>query len=84
MYNNPPRVADCDDERAADRSFGRLLDAVALGAVLVLAWRACHGRHHHRRRGRSACAPADVEAWEAEGGRPLPSEHVTPTAHKPA
>lgn len=53
-----------------------LLDALLLGGVLALAWRACHARHRHRRRGSSARAPEAVHRWEGEGGRPLPAEHA--------
>ena len=52
----------------------RLLDALALAALLGLAWCACRASHQHRRTSRSVSAPAAVHTWEAEGGRPLP-EH---------
>ncbi|WP_457391680.1 hypothetical protein [Roseateles sp. P5_E1] len=64
--------ADCHDP--AGLSLTRLLDALALGAVLVLAWRACHGHHHRRRRAHSARAPVAVQTWEGEGGRPTPTD----------
>jgi len=63
-------------------SLTRLLDALALGTVLALAWRACHGKHHHCRHTRSARPPAAVNTWEGEGGRPLPTEHEASTANK--
>lgn len=61
----------------------RVLDVLALGAVLALAWRACHGQHRERRSKRSARAPAAVHTWEGEGGRPLPSEPATEAAAAP-
>lgn len=76
-----PCLHDTDeDDRRTGLSLTRLLDAVALGAVLTLAWRACRGRHHHRRHTRSARAPSDVHTWEGEGGRPLPTDHEASTA----
>lgn len=68
-------LSDTDCGEAPRLSLSRLLDALALGAVLALAWRACSGHHHQRRSARSARAPAPVHTWEGEGGRPLPEEH---------
>jgi hypothetical protein len=70
-----PTFSDAEGGDAPRPSLSRLLDALALGAVLALAWRACRGHHHQRRRARSARAPAAVHTWEGEGGRPLPEEH---------
>lgn len=76
-----PLFPDADDgDTAAGLSLTRLLDALALGAVLVLAWRACRGKHRHRRSTRSVRAPAAVHTWEGEGGRPLPTEHEASAA----
>lgn len=63
-------------------SLTRLLDGVALGAALMLAWRACRRHHLHRRHNRSAGAPAPMQTWEGEGGRPLPAEHEASTAQR--
>lgn len=58
----------------------QLAELVALGVLLTFAWRACGARHKHRRLSRSARAPLEVQAWEGEGGRPLPAEHLSSTA----
>lgn len=73
-----------EDDTRAGLSLTRLLDALALGTVLMLAWRACRGRHQHRRSTRSARAPTAVHTWESEGGRPLPTEHEASTANRAA
>lgn len=66
-----------DDHETVDgAALLRLIDALALGAVVALAWRACRRKHHHRRNTSSARAPAPVHTWEGEGGRPLPTEHA--------
>lgn len=49
-------------------------EAVVLGSLLALAWRACRAKHGHRHACRSVRAPAAVHTWEGEGGRPLPAE----------
>jgi hypothetical protein len=72
MSNPLLRDADCRD--TAGHSLTRLLDALALGAVLVLAWRTCHGHHHRRRSAHSARAPVAVQTWEGEGGRPTTTD----------
>lgn len=65
--------------RARERAPSQLLEVLALGALLALAWRACGVRHHRRRSSRCARAPEEVQAWEGEGGRPLPPEHAAST-----
>jgi hypothetical protein len=78
-----PCLHDTDeDDTRSGLSLTRLLDALALGTVLMLAWRACHGHHHRRRTTRSARAPAAVHTWEGEGGRPLPTEHEASTVNR--
>ncbi|WP_457424439.1 hypothetical protein [Roseateles sp. P5_E7] len=76
-----------DAHRAGDHAPSRLVELLALGALLALAWRACGARHHRRRLARSARAPEEVQTWEGEGGRPLPAEHaastVSPSARMP-
>ncbi|MFG6432186.1 hypothetical protein [Roseateles sp. LYH14W] len=49
--------------------------AATLGALMTLAWRACSATHARRCGGRCARAPAALQDWEGEGGRPLPDEH---------
>ncbi len=67
----------CDDRETVDgAALLRLIDALALGTVVALAWRTCQRKHHHRRNTSSARAPAPVHTWEGEGGRPLPAEHA--------
>jgi hypothetical protein len=68
------------DREDADAALLHLAGVVALGGLLALAWRACHARHQHRRASRSPRAPATVDRWEGEGGRPLPPEHEASTA----
>ena len=69
-----------DVEALAAPSLTRLLDALALGATLWLAWRACQRRHRHRHQGRCAGAPVHMQTWEGAGGRPLPPEQGVSTA----
>lgn len=70
----PTPPAHSDDDTPG-RSWPRLLDAVALGAVLALAWQACSATKRRRLHARSARVPADVHTWEGEGGPPLPDDH---------
>lgn len=64
---------DCPGPEAG-AALRHLAEAVVLGSLLALAWRACRAKHGHRHSGRSARAPAAVHTWEGEGGRPLPTE----------
>lgn len=78
-----------DDREVVDSvALLRLIDALALGTIVALAWRACRRKHRHRRATSSACTPAPVHTWEGEGGRPLPAEHaasgVTAGPRRPA
>lgn len=77
MWNDlfPPPDRD-DDAGTGESGLLRALNVLALGTVLVLAWRACSTRHRHRRTARSARTPAPVQTWESEGGRPLPDDHA--------
>lgn len=60
-----------DADAARDNTLLRAAGALALGTLLVMAWRACHGTHRRRRASRPAGAPAAEHTWEGEGGRPL-------------
>jgi hypothetical protein len=70
-------AADSDDDALL-----RLAGVVALGGLLALCWTACATRHRHRRVSQSPRAPASVNRWEGEGGRPLPAEHEASTVAK--
>lgn len=72
MSHLPSSSSSC----AADTrdACGRLAAGAALVALLALAWRRCQERHSHRRSARSPRAPRAEQTWEAEGGRPTPSE----------
>jgi len=69
-----------DVEAPSAPSLTRLLDALALGGALWLAWRACQRRHRHRHHSRCAGTTVPMQTWEGEGGRPPPPEHGVSTA----
>ncbi len=60
----------CDDADAGDALL-TLASAVALGSLLLLAWRSCSGTHRRRQASRPTRTPAQEHTWEGEGGRPL-------------
>jgi hypothetical protein len=77
-----PVLQDREEADNDDDALLRLAGTVALGGLLALAWSACAAKHRHRRVAQSPRAPASVNRWEGEGGRPLPAEHEASTAAK--
>lgn len=68
----------------AEPILNRSLLLLALGGLLAVCWSSVSRVHHHRRHSRSTALPHREQAWEGEGGRPLPEDVLAPDSPSPA
>ena len=68
----------------AEPILNRSLLLLALGGLLTACWCSVSRVHRHRRHSRSDALPHREQAWEGEGGRPLPEDVIPPDSPSPA